>query len=163
MPGQVDSAMVMLSPGEIATREGVSKQAISKTVKRLIEEHHDLPVERDARGRIVRVSLAHLERHGIGRVEDASREAVTILAPLICENGGVGAADSKGHSDVDRYGQGAVTLRVRRSVWPAGFGMRKDDIVVALERDGQPRFAVDSIDTRGRICIIVHLSGLSHA
>ena len=71
MPGQVDSTLVMLSPGEIAIREGVSKQAISKTIKGLVERH-DLPVERDARGRIIRVSLAHLD-HLRGRYSNSAK------------------------------------------------------------------------------------------
>ena len=72
MPGQVDSTLVMLSPGEIAKREGVSKQAISKVIKRFLDEGHDLPVERDGRGRIARLSLAHLD-HLRGRYENSAK------------------------------------------------------------------------------------------
>lgn len=63
---------VMATPAEVAARDGVTKQAVTKTVRRLVEEH-GLPVERDSRDRIVRFSLAHYDHyHG----EFASSEKV---------------------------------------------------------------------------------------
>lgn len=53
---------VMWSVSQIAERDGVSKQAVSKTVQSLIEKH-GLPVERDMRGRVARVSLAAYDHH----------------------------------------------------------------------------------------------------
>ena len=53
---------VMATPAEVAARDGVSKQAVTKTVRRLVEDHA-LPVERDGRGRVVRFSLAHYDHH----------------------------------------------------------------------------------------------------
>nr|WP_295465223.1 winged helix-turn-helix domain-containing protein [Mesorhizobium sp.] len=52
--------VVFRTVGEIAALHGVSKQAVSKVLKRLVEAG-DVPVERDGRGRIVKVSLAHYE------------------------------------------------------------------------------------------------------
>jgi len=63
---------VMAAPGEVATRDGVTKQAVTKLVRRFVEEH-GLPVERDGRGRIVRFSLAHYDHF---RGEFASSEKV---------------------------------------------------------------------------------------
>lgn len=63
---------VMVAPGEVAARDGVTKQAVTKLVRRFVEEH-DLPVERDGRGRIVRFSLAHYDHF---RGEFASSEKV---------------------------------------------------------------------------------------
>lgn len=71
MDSAVDNAAVMLSPGEIAARDGVSRQAVSKTLKRLMKDH-DLPVERDGRGRVMRVSLAHYE-HFLGKYSNSAR------------------------------------------------------------------------------------------
>lgn len=51
---------VMVTPGEIAARDKVSKAAVTKLVRRFVEQH-DLPVERDARDRVVRFSLAHYD------------------------------------------------------------------------------------------------------
>jgi hypothetical protein len=53
----------MYSPGEIAARDGVSKQAVSKTLSKLLRDHDDIPVERDARNRVIKVSLAHYDHH----------------------------------------------------------------------------------------------------
>lgn len=47
----------MWSIGQIAERDGVSKQAVSKTVKRLVDAH-GLQVARDPRDRIVSVNVA---------------------------------------------------------------------------------------------------------
>lgn len=54
-------APALMTIGELAAREGVTKQAISKTVKRLIE-HHRLAVERDARGRVAKVDRESFDR-----------------------------------------------------------------------------------------------------
>ncbi|MGY6709720.1 MAG: hypothetical protein ACXIVF_15480 [Rhizobiaceae bacterium] len=51
---------VMVTPGDVAERDGVSKAAVTKLVRRFVEQH-GLPVERDARKRIVRFSLAHYD------------------------------------------------------------------------------------------------------
>lgn len=63
---------VMATPAEVAARDGVTKQAVTKLVRRLVEDH-DLPVERDGRERIVRFSLAHYDHY---RGEFASSEKV---------------------------------------------------------------------------------------
>ncbi len=102
MPGQVDSTLVMLSPGEIATREGVSKQAISKTVKALLDGGHELPVERDGRGRVIRVSLAHLD-HLRGRYSDSAKvKAGRKTKPDLFEGGEEGAEDDDSRDEAMR-------------------------------------------------------------
>lgn len=53
---------VMMTLSEIAERDGVSRQAISKTVRELIAKH-DIPVERDGRGRVAKVSVAHIDHY----------------------------------------------------------------------------------------------------
>jgi DNA-binding transcriptional ArsR family regulator len=78
--------LVWRTVGEIAVLQGVSKQAVSKVLKRLVEAG-DVPVERDGRGRIVRVSLAHY---------DHARERFTNPAKT-----GARAGDN-GDSDADR-------------------------------------------------------------
>ncbi|WP_027057378.1 hypothetical protein [Mesorhizobium loti] len=51
---------VMWTATMIATRDGISQQAVSKMIKRLMETA-EIPVERDARGRVAKVSLAHYD------------------------------------------------------------------------------------------------------
>lgn len=51
---------VMWSVTRIAERDGVSRQAISKHVARLIE-HHNLDVTRDGRGRVSAVNIVHFD------------------------------------------------------------------------------------------------------
>lgn len=54
---------IMMTLSALAERDGVSRQAISKTVRDLIDRHPDIPVERDGRGRIAKVSTAHLDHY----------------------------------------------------------------------------------------------------
>lgn len=61
-PVDSDTPRVMWSISQIATRDGISKQAVSKIVKALIEST-DIPVERDGRGRVSSLSLAHYDHH----------------------------------------------------------------------------------------------------
>ncbi|WP_323011107.1 hypothetical protein [Paracoccus sp. (in: a-proteobacteria)] len=58
----VDSAgpRIMWSISQIAERDGVSRQSVSKQVQEFVADH-DLPVERDGRGRITKVSLPHYD------------------------------------------------------------------------------------------------------
>lgn len=62
---------VLATVSEIATRDGVSKQAVSKKVKALIE--HGLAVERDARGNVARVNVAQYDFLR-GRHDDPSKD-----------------------------------------------------------------------------------------
>ena len=72
MPPQVDAGpqAVTASITEIAARDGISKQAVSKKVKDLIE--HGLAVERNARGHIARVNLPQYD-YLRGRHDDPSK------------------------------------------------------------------------------------------
>ncbi len=54
---------VMMTLSEIAERDGISRQAISKTVRELVDKHDKIPVERDGRGRIARVSVGHIDHY----------------------------------------------------------------------------------------------------
>ncbi|HEV2504411.1 MAG TPA: hypothetical protein VGV39_15135 [Mesorhizobium sp.] len=63
---------IMATPAEVAGRDGVTKQAVTKLVRRFVEEH-DLPVERDGRDRITKFSLAHYDHY---RGEFASSEKI---------------------------------------------------------------------------------------
>jgi HEPN domain-containing protein len=54
-----DPSLIMWSAMEIAARDSVSKQAVSKQIKALLEAKPETPVERDGRGRVIKVSLAH--------------------------------------------------------------------------------------------------------
>jgi hypothetical protein len=51
---------VMWTVSRIADREGISRQAVSKQVARLIE-HHSLDVSRDGRGRVSTVNIVNFD------------------------------------------------------------------------------------------------------
>lgn len=56
-----DPTLIMWTPSQIAERDQVSKQAISKTLKRMLEVNPETPVERGSAGQVLRVSLAHYD------------------------------------------------------------------------------------------------------
>jgi predicted transcriptional regulator len=66
-PVEAAPLALLMTVSEIAERDGVSKQAVSKRVKGFIEQH-GLAVELDGQGRVARVNVAqydHLrDRHG---------------------------------------------------------------------------------------------------
>ena len=105
----------------------------------------------------VRLLPMIMHQHG-GRLPDPSRPEATITAPLIIESG-MDALDTRGRGDVARFGNGAAMLRVRKEIWPEATGLKKGDVIEALDRDGVPRFAVDSVDTRPRVRNHVHTVG----
>ncbi|MEJ8474467.1 hypothetical protein [Roseibium algae] len=57
-----DEELVFITPADVAARDGITKQAVTKLVRTLVDQH-DIPVERDGRGRIVRFSQAHFDHH----------------------------------------------------------------------------------------------------
>jgi hypothetical protein len=56
-----DPSLIMWSAVEIAGRDGVSKQAVSKQIKALLDAKPETPVEVDGRGRVMKVSVAHYD------------------------------------------------------------------------------------------------------
>jgi len=68
---------VMLSIGELARRDGVSKPAVSRKVKNLAAKH-GLFVERDENGRVSAVNAAQYD-HLRGRTDDPSKAQVPVV------------------------------------------------------------------------------------
>lgn len=68
-------ADVMWSVAQIAARDGVSKPAVSKTVKKLAEARPDTPIERGAQGQVLKVSLAHYDEYRQRHVNPAKATA----------------------------------------------------------------------------------------
>lgn len=84
-------ADVMWSVAQIAARDGVSKPAVSKTVKKLTEARPDTPIERGAQGQVLRVSLAHYDEYRQRHVNPAKA-----TAPLRSPDG---SNESRGSGD----------------------------------------------------------------
>lgn len=59
----MDGGLIMWSIGQIAARDKVSKPAISKQIKKLIEAKAGTPIEFDGQGRVLKVSLAHYDEY----------------------------------------------------------------------------------------------------
>lgn len=71
-------AYTLKTISELARHYGVSKQAVSKAVKKLLAYDPDTPVERNAQGGIVRVSAAHYDVHRQGYATPSAPEIVDI-------------------------------------------------------------------------------------
>ncbi|SMD18550.1 hypothetical protein [Rhizobium sp. RU36D] len=70
-----DDQMVMHTMVQISARDGVSKQAVAKAVRKLLADKPDTPVERGANGQILRVSLAHYDHFRQRHVNPAKAKA----------------------------------------------------------------------------------------
>jgi len=66
-----DGTLIMRTISEIAARDGVSKMAVSKAVKKLLEAKPDTPAERDGQGRVMRISLADYDEFRARHVNPA--------------------------------------------------------------------------------------------
>lgn len=55
--------LVMRTVSQIAERDGVSKAAVSKAVRKMLDDRPDTPVERGAQGQVMLVSLAHYDHY----------------------------------------------------------------------------------------------------
>jgi len=89
--------------------------------------------------------------------EDPDRPAREIIAPLVDEERDnqnlSGGRAGKFLADVRA---GGAVLRPDRAAYP-DLDIREGDEVIALERQGEPRWRVSSIDTRGHGRLIVNL------
>ena len=101
---------VMWSITQIAEREGVSKQAISKAVKRLAA-HNGLTVERDARGHIKAVNVA-LYDHLRGQYRDPSKDQRP--APTSANGKAGGKADERVADSLDEASRQRAWLAAER-------------------------------------------------
>ncbi len=63
LTAMTDDYLVMWSIGQIAERDGVSKAAVSKAAKKLLEERNDTPVERGSQGQVMKISVAHYDEY----------------------------------------------------------------------------------------------------
>ncbi|MBD9390141.1 hypothetical protein IB237_23350 [Agrobacterium sp. AGB01] len=74
--------LVMASATQIAERDNVTKQAVSKAIRKLIDERPDTPVERGQQGQIIRISLAHYDHF-----RQSFTNPAKAVAPLRSEDG----------------------------------------------------------------------------
>jgi hypothetical protein len=70
-----EETLVMWSVAQIADRDDVSKQAVSKAIKKLLEDRPDTPVDRDSQGRVMLISLGHYDHYRQRHVNPAKAKA----------------------------------------------------------------------------------------
>lgn len=113
----------MLSATEIAARIGVSKQAISRRVQRLVDQH-GLNVARDGAGRIVAIDAAQFEAL-IGHVGDASKVPIS-ATPVAQERAAMDAPGALPQAQPDSLDEAR-----RQQAW---INARRSDIELAKVR-----------------------------
>lgn len=57
-----DVELIMVTPKEVAEKLGLSRQAVSRQLRKILKQH-EIPVERDGRGRVLKFSLADFEHY----------------------------------------------------------------------------------------------------
>jgi len=125
----------MWSVGQIAERDNVSPPAVSKAVKKLIEEKPDTPVERDGRGRVSRVSLAHYDHFRQRFVNPAKASAPIRLASEPASN--IPADQSSSFDEARRQAEWLKVGRERiRHQEAMGQLVRKDVLEGAVKAIG---------------------------
>lgn len=58
-----DLVLIMWSIAQIAERDRISKQAVSKAVKKLLADQPDIPADRGPQGQVTGISLAHYDHY----------------------------------------------------------------------------------------------------
>ncbi len=87
--------LIMASVAQIAERDGITRQAVSKAVGKLIVDNPDMPVERSPSGRVMRISLAHYDHHRQRFVNPAKAAApIRALSLPPAADGGSTGSDS---------------------------------------------------------------------
>jgi len=70
-----DPSHIMWTIRQIAERDNVSKMAVSKAARKMLEDRHDTPVERDSHGRVMKISLAHYDEYRHRHINPAKATA----------------------------------------------------------------------------------------
>lgn len=65
----------MASVSQLAERDGISKQAVSKRIRNILESWPETPVERDNNGRVRAISEAHYDLRCEGMLNPAKSES----------------------------------------------------------------------------------------
>ena len=151
--------LIMWSIGQIADRDKVSKPAISKAVKKLLEARPDTPVALDGQGRVLGISLAHYDEYRQRHVNPAKAVApirpsdVGVSPPLnpsdsFDEARRIGEWLKVGREKIrhqEQLGQLMRADRVEESVRVAGaeiktvvarLANRADDLALAVSKEG---------------------------
>ncbi|AID18314.1 hypothetical protein PPF1_01 [Rhizobium phage vB_RleM_PPF1] len=127
----------MWSIAQIAERDGVSKAAVSKAAKKLIEDKPDTPVNRDGQGRIMLLSLAHYDHHRQRHVNPAKAKAEIRAPDQTGEAGGSKEDPSSSFDEARRQTEWLKLGRERiRHQEELGQLLRSDKIDQALRTAG---------------------------
>ncbi len=140
-----ESRFIWTTSAQVAERDGITKQAVTKSVRKFADKH-DLPVQRDGRGRITHFCLAHydhlLERFGNseklapGRLSSASASEGTPPEGGSEDKGAKVKADSR-----DEALRQEAWLKLRRSQLAMeeelGSLVRRDALDAALKKCAQ--------------------------
>lgn len=81
MQANGDGIFVLWTSKQIAERDDVSQQSVSKSIKRLMVNKPDTPVERDGRGRIMKVSLAAYDEFRNRAIDPSQVRGKPIASP----------------------------------------------------------------------------------
>jgi len=133
--------LFMITAAEVAQKEGITKQAVTKMVRKFVEDH-SLPVERDGRNRIVKFSLAHFEayREQFGNSEQTAAARLTSIGPEIqSEATHTLSLDNSTSRDEALRRDAWLTLEKKAVLWELELGrlIVREALEVALQNCGK--------------------------
>jgi hypothetical protein len=133
----VDTVHIWASIAEIAGRDGVTKQAVSKTIRQYAGSG-ELPVQRDLRDRVSKVSLAHYDHLRRKYVNPAKAAAPLFAEHELAAPSEASGKDPTSFEEARRRGEWLkVTAQELRLAEEQGALVRKDILVEALTKAGR--------------------------
>lgn len=122
-----ETPTIMASVSQLAERDGISKQAVSKRIRNILDSWPDTPVERDRNGRIAAISEADYDLRCEGMLNPAKSET--------------GGGEAKGEQSFNEARRRAEWLKVRRAELEmqeqARDLLRADMVKAALDEAGR--------------------------
>jgi hypothetical protein len=108
-------------------------------------------------GELVRIVPKGKEDQFTGSSDDAERLAIEIVAKLHRENATGRDLGFRGDRNRALIASGTSHLYIDRAKLPADYAVRKGDVIVALERNGNPEFRIVLVDDRSLARLVLNL------
>lgn len=102
-------------------------------------------------------------QHAVSSPDQTREEVKGLIAVLRTDGGHESGLEKRDGRNNFSFGSGKATLYIDMIRVPDDSFVRKGDVVIAVSRDGQPRFRVERVDRRMRGRLVLPLTALGNA